>query len=110
MKQTLTLTMTALALTTSVAAQEVMVVTGDGAPPVHGLALAVPQDINQPVVRERLQDPVGSGQGYGGALVLQDPVELLGTDEVVKLIQGGAHRQSLLGDTLLPAAGGGRCG
>ncbi len=84
--------------------------TGDGAPPVHGLALAVAQDIHQPVVGERLQDPVGSGQRHGGALVLQDPVELLGADEVVKLIQGGAHRQSLLGDTLLPAAGGSRCG
>ncbi len=88
----------------AVPAQQVVVVPGDGAPAVDGLAFAVAEHVHQALVGEGLQDPVGGGQGDGDALVLQDPVQLLGADEVVQLVQGGAYRQPLLGDPLFFAA------
>ena len=79
-------------------------VPGHRAAAVDGLALAVAQHVHQPVVGQGLQDPVGRGQGDRDAFVLQDPVQLLGADEVIQFVQGGADGQPLLGDALLFAA------
>ena len=82
-------------------------VAGDGAAPVHGLAVGVPQHIHQAVVGEGLQDPVGGGERHRGAALLQDAVQFLGADEVLQFVQGGADGQALLGDALFLACGSG---
>jgi hypothetical protein len=79
-------------------------VAGHGAAPVDRFALTVAQNVHQAFIGKRLEDPVGRGERNGHALVLQDPVQLLGADEVVQLIQGGADGPALLGDALFLAA------
>ena len=87
------------------AAKEVVVVAGDSAAAVDRLAVAVAQYIHEALVGKGLQNTVGRGQGNGDSLVLQDPVQFLRADEVMKLIQGGAYRKPLLRDPLLFPAG-----
>ena len=81
-------------------------VAGHGTAAVDGFALAVAEHIDQPVVGQRLQDPVRRGEGDRHALVLQDAVELLCADEVIQFVQGSADGQPLLGDALLFARSG----
>ena len=95
----------------AVAAQQVMVVPGDGAAPVDGLAVGVAEDVNQSVLGQRLQNPVGGGKGNGAAPLVQDAVKFLRAHEVGQLVEGGRDRQALFGNPLLLACGGdrGRC-
>ena len=40
------------------AAQQVVMMAGDGAAPVHCLAVRIPEDVHQTLISEGLQDPV----------------------------------------------------
>jgi hypothetical protein len=85
----------------AVAAQQVVVVAGGRAPPVHGLALAVAQGVHQAFLGHGRQDPVGGGQRHPDVPFVQEAVQFLRADEVRQAIQCGADGQALLGDALL---------
>ena len=74
---------------------------GDRTAPVDRFAFRVAEHVHGAVFGHGLQNPVRGGEGDRNAAVLQDPVQLLGADEIIQFVQSRADRQPLFGDPLL---------
>jgi hypothetical protein len=87
----------------AVPAQQVVVVVLDGAATVHRLVVPAAQHVHEAVVGHGLQDPVGRGEGDRLATIVEQAVEFLCADEIVEVVERGAHGTALARDALRTA-------